>query len=300
MIVAVFGDLHGHFALAYRFLRHWEIESGRVADAILQVGDVNVFPDPARADRLTRKFAARDPAQLSFPRWQRGDDEAAMFLAPDAPEQTRIAAPMLFVKGNHDDYGYLERLAAGTASGAIPVDPWQRILYLPSGRMFELNAQDSVLRVAALGGIADPDGRGAGRPKPDHYTKDEVRRVAGLPGPVDVLLTHDAPWGSVFPAGGSRDVTELIALLAPAFHFCGHYHAPGTALTAPAPTRSYQLDAVRPDRASGRMRAGCFGILEWSGRPTNSRFAFVESPRLAQLARLPETPILREEGSVDI
>jgi Icc-related predicted phosphoesterase len=300
MIVAVFGDLHGHFALAYRLLRRWEIEQERRCDLILQVGDVNAFPDPARADRLTLKFAARDAEQLSFARWQQGAAEAAAYLAPDAPAETAIAAPLLFVKGNHDDYAYLEALAARQPGGAIAIDPWHRILYLPSGRLFELRTPDATLRVAALGGIADPDGRASEGPQPDHYTRAELLAVAGLPGPIDVLLTHDAPWGTVMPRAGSRDVTELIALLAPAFHFCGHYHEPGRALAVPAPTRSFQLDATKPATRTGEVRAGCFGILDWRGRAAGSRFAFVDAPRLAALARLPEKPVARSAGDVDV
>jgi Icc-related predicted phosphoesterase len=300
MIVAVFGDLHGHFALAYRLLRRWEIEHEQRCDLILQVGDVNAFPDPARADRLTLKFAAHDAEQLSFPRWQQGAAEAASFLAPDAPAETRIAAPLLFIKGNHDDYGYLAGLAARQETGAIAIDPWRRILYLPSGRLFELHAADATLRVAGLGGIADPDGRPGEGPKPDHYTRDELLALAGLPGPIDVLLTHDAPWGTVMPEGGSRDVSELIALLSPPFHFCGHYHEPGMALAVPGPTRSFQLDATKPERKSGRVRPGCFGILDWRGRPERSHFAFADAPRLAELARLPERPVARRAGEVDV
>jgi len=300
MNVAVFGDLHGHFALAYRLLRCWEIEQARRVDAILQVGDVNAFPDPARADRLTLKFAEKDAAQLSFPAWQTGSAEAAAYLAPDAPDETRIAAPLYFVKGNHDDYDYLAALAAGVETGAVAVDPWNRIRYLPSGRIATIEAGGSTLRVAALGGIADPDGHAGEGSKPDHYTHEEVHAVAGLAGPVDVLLTHDAPWGTLVPEGGSHDVTDLIRLHAPAFHFCGHYHETGTALAVPAPTQSYQLDATKPDRTTGRVRAGCFGILEWAGRAKGSRFGFVDTPRLAELARLPEPPITRAEGSVNI
>ncbi len=131
--------------------------------------------------------------------------------------------------------------------------------------------------VAALGGIADPDGGPAEGPKPDHYTRAELLALAGLPGPIDVLLTHDAPRDVLLPGAGSRDVAELIALRAPAFHFCGHYHESGRALPAPAPTRSFQLDTTRHDRRTGLVREGCFGILDWRGTIEGSRFDFVDT-----------------------
>lgn len=53
MTVAVFGDLHGYFDLAFRLLRYWQRQQGDVVDAVLQVGDFGAFPDPARAERAT-------------------------------------------------------------------------------------------------------------------------------------------------------------------------------------------------------------------------------------------------------
>src|SRR5262245_11559286 len=101
--IAVLGDLHGHFTLAYRVLKRWEREAGQTLDLVLQVVDLGAFPPPFKLDSATRRFAERDPDELGFAEYYEGSPEADEILGPDAPDERRIAADMVFIKGNHED-----------------------------------------------------------------------------------------------------------------------------------------------------------------------------------------------------
>jgi hypothetical protein len=119
--IAVLGDVHGHLTLALRLLRRWQDETGHELDLILQVGDLGAFPPPFRLDDATRRFADHDPDELGFVEYDEGGPEAAEVFGPDASPARAIAAPFWFIKGNHEDFAFLDDVGRN-ASEPVPVD----------------------------------------------------------------------------------------------------------------------------------------------------------------------------------
>lgn len=292
--VAVLGDVHGHLSLAYTILRRWERETSRALDAILQVGDMGAFPPPFRLDKATKRFAEKDPDELGFAAYHEGEPEAALFLGPAAPSARRVAADTVFIRGNHEDFVFLDEVARG-AAGPAAVDAFGRIAYLPSGVPLALTGRGVTLRVAGLGGVSLDGGHGYD-PVSEHYTAREVRALRALDG-VDVLLSHEpargsgAPLGPRFAERGSRDVAELLAALRPRYHFCGHWHEPGATLDAPEGVRSRVLHAVGFHKAS-RLNPRCMGVLTWRSADDHD-FEWIDGPWLAAYTRATWRDLMR-------
>ncbi|MBN1669661.1 MAG: hypothetical protein JXR37_01425 [Kiritimatiellae bacterium] len=66
-LICAMGDCHGLLADMYRIVEELEDEVGRRADLVLQIGDLGVWPDPARLDRATLKHGESG----EFRRWLR-------------------------------------------------------------------------------------------------------------------------------------------------------------------------------------------------------------------------------------
>jgi hypothetical protein len=285
--IAVLGDVHGHLTLAYRLLRRWERETGRTLDLILQVGDLGAFPPPFRLDRATKRFAESDPDELGFAGYYEGDPEAGAILGPDGPAEERIAADLVFIRGNHEDFEFLDEVAAG-ANAPVPVDAYQKILYLPNGGRLTFHRGSHRITIGGLGGIS-MDGRPGRDPVSEHYTASEVRKLRARGERIDVLVSHEPPEGAAdaihprYAGGGSRDVLDLIRELRPKYHFAGHYHEPGQALAVPGETQSYELNAVNFVRPH-RLNPGCIGILRWAGAD-ESAFTILDEPWLKEFTR---------------
>lgn len=285
--IAVLGDVHGHLTLVYRLLGRWQRETGRALDLILQVGDLGAFPPPFRLDRATKRFAESDPDELGFAAYHEGGPEADAFFGPDAPADQRISADLVFIRGNHEDFEFLDEAGAGS-DAPVPVDAYQKILYLPNGARFTFGRGPHRITIGGLGGISD-GGRPGRDPVSEHYTASEVRRLRSRGERVDVLLSHEPPHGAAaaihprYADGGSRDVLELLRELRPRYHFAGHYHEPGQPLAATGETQSYQLNAVNFGRPH-RLNPGCIGILRWAG-PEESTFALLDAPWLGEYTR---------------
>lgn len=271
LTIAVLGDLHGHIGLALRLLRRWEREHNRKIHFALQVGDFGVWPQPdLRLDEATRRFAERDPHEISFPDYTRPSDEATRFLAPGSDDF--LSCPVVFVKGNHEDFQYLAELESEHSTGAIPVDYFQRFWYLPNGRMLKLAAGERSVRVGALGGVE----RG---PEMAMFTPGEIRSLIGN-APIDILLAHDIYEDALVKGIGSRFIKDLVSGLQPRFLFAGHMHVDGQRLAAAGNTEAYILHEVG-FRHRGQLNAGCMGMLEVavSGE---TKFAFVSEPWQAE------------------
>lgn len=263
--LAVLGDVHGHLTLAYRVLRRWQDETGLALDLILQVGDMGAFPPPFRLDDATRRFSQHDPDELGFAIYYEGGPEAAEVLGPEADPARAIACETWFIKGNHEDFAFLDEVSAG-ATEPVPVDAFGAISYLPGGRVYDFACRDRTVRIAALGGICD-DGKPGRDPVSEFYTAHDVRALKRAS--FDILLSHEPPRGAAhvihprYADGGSPEVAELLRAQRPALHFCGHYHEPGQPLDAPDGVRSFELNAVTFLRAD-RLNPGCIAIVAWN------------------------------------
>jgi Icc-related predicted phosphoesterase len=256
--IAILGDLHGHITLAYRLLKRWEIEYNKVFSAIFQVGDLGAYPPPFRADKATMRFYEKDRDELSFVDYYQGSEEAAEILGDKALPARKISADMFFIKGNHEDFEYLNSLPQ---SGSC-VDSYGKIFYLESGMVHTIQAGEHELRVAALGGVSQ-DNQSSRTSGSAYYTRAEYRRLCGHGDGVDIFLTHDTPFDTVFENAGSQDILEYIRDYKPRLHFCGHYHEDGEELEVPGDTRSFLLNEVN-FRKPSRLNPGCIAILKIS------------------------------------
>jgi len=211
-----------------------------------------------------------------------GSPEADEILGPESGSRYRINAPLLFIKGNHEDFNFLEGLQ-GDKGLPVPVDKNQMIRFLRNGGIFEVDLGDGVkISVAALGGISK-DGMSGNDACTPFYTKSEVRKLRAAGRQVDILLTHDVPFDSYYEETGSRDIGDLLLDLEPVYHFCGHYHQPGEEIEVRPGTTSFLLNEVN-FRKRQVLNPGCFGILRWRNRADHS-FVLVDSEWLARFTR---------------
>ncbi len=283
--IAVLGDVHGHVTLAYRILQRWEREAGRKLDLILQVGDMGIFPPPFRLDRATMRFAEKDPDELGFVEYYEGSQEADDILSYDAPASSRMEADWIFVRGNHEDFIFLDEMKAAPGE-LVSVDAYGKILYLAEG-VCRYQIGKEVVTIGALGGISHR-GKPGQSARTLHYTKTEVRKLRAYGSGVDIFLSHEPPYGAAraihprYQHAGSEDVAQYIQEFAPTFHFCGHYHEACRALDVPGPTRSFVLHQVgflKPHR----LNPGCVGLL--CRREGLWDFAPLDEPWLAEFTR---------------
>jgi Calcineurin-like phosphoesterase len=219
MLVGFLGDIHGRIFLALAAAAMWQQQSGRLFELLLQVGDMGAYPDLNRVDPATDTYLALDPTEADFSRLIHADGKRAAALHW---LRTQFATPIYFIRGNHEDFTWLSQLQIEPATGTAPVDAFDLVHYVPDGSVQRFGD----LQIAFLGGeettTTDP-----GAIDQSAYT----RLMNHRPGTIDVLITHDAPYGvSIGYHGqvqGSEMITTLIEHLQPAFHIAGHYELNG-------------------------------------------------------------------------
>lgn len=277
MRIAFLGDVHGcvrHALGAAVMLR----ARRRVRlDAVIQVGDLGAYPSPERYDEPTRRFGQDHPAQSDFVRLL--DPEPA--FADGVRAALRQVPPVLFVSGNHEDHAWLAALHAAADAEVVPVDPLGAYRHVACGNVVEVAGQ----RVAFLGLIEAAD-------KMDLDPDACARLMAAAPGSVDVLVTHDGPYGMSRDrrgqVQGSAKLTRLIDHLQPPLHVSGHYHHPNGPRRY-GRTTSYALAQLVRPRASKwepesgnpeqRVTAGSVGLLDTE----TGAFEYVEDAWLADV-----------------
>jgi predicted phosphodiesterase len=211
MLICAAGDIHGAMDRLYQDVFAFEASLGARFDYVLHVGDFGIWPDPNRIDKATR----RHDGVGDFPAWLR--------------ESRGTPRPTLFIKGNHEDFVWLD---ARHDPEVLP-----GLIYLRNGRTRDIRDQaGDTIRVGGVGGCYGPSDyqrcsdtlQGYAK---RHYTADEIERLAGTGG-VDIVLTHDAPAGVRFERHrrGSSYVSEaagldvLLARVQPRVCFFGHHH----------------------------------------------------------------------------
>lgn len=255
---AVFGDVHGRVALMLTLALRWQRRTGRTLSAILQVGDMGAFPDHTRLDKATVRHAARDPDELGFLDFITDTHDSRTLLGPDT------APPIVFCRGNHEDFAYLERFRRPTA-----LDPWNKLWFIPDGCSMEVEG----LRIGGLGGAP---------PKPQVPGRGRRHRKANRRAPVDffglrprfraedaqrafpdeeldVLLTHAAPRRDEVP-WGCPELERLTERVVPRAHLFGHHHE----VVGPLPTVGGVLVGLDhlEFRRDGTLQEGAWGVLE--------------------------------------
>lgn len=280
--IAILGDLHGHITLAYCLLMRWEKEHGEKIDLILQVGDIGVYPFPERADKTTKRFAKKDPAELSFQDYYYGFPKGDEILGSSNDGSGSLNADMYFIKGNHDDFEFLDEMSHG-CNYPVTVDHYAKMHYMRSGLITGIYVRNIRLNVGALGGVSTRDGHPGKDPRSQFYTRAEVRELRAAGNELDIFLSHQAPLGTLNESGGSIDVLDFIDLYEPRYHFCGHHLVDGQELTVPGGTKSYIMSHVN-FRSGKLLNPGCVGILRWTDHD-NNEFHFLDEPWMKDFSR---------------
>ncbi|WP_433180786.1 metallophosphoesterase family protein [Actinoallomurus sp. CA-150999] len=276
MKIAFFGDVHGcvlhALGAAVMLARHRAVE----LDAVIQVGDLGAFPAPERWDESSHRFGADNPAQ--------GDFFRLLDPQPRLAGGVRLALqqipPFLFLSGNHEDHQWLAGLHNASAAAVTPVDPLGAYHHVTCGHITDVAGQ----RIAFLGKIECPDSMDFDH---DAYT----RLLTIEPGSVDILVTHDGPYGMSSWRGitqGSRKLSKLIERLQPRLHISGHYHHENGPRHYGA-TTSYALGQLvrpkvdirdsQPVNPRQQITPGSIGLLD----TRTYAFEYIHDPWLADI-----------------
>jgi Icc-related predicted phosphoesterase len=258
MLVGFVGDLHGRVFHAIAAVAIWQQVIGRRFDLLVQVGDLGTITrldclDPASDPHLTE-----DPAEADLARLLAADGDVARRLARIGQQ---IITPIRFIRGNHEDFAWLAGLPIDPQTCSAPADPFGIFRYVADGTVLEVGG----LRVGFLGGVEEEAGDAQIR-------QSAYRSLLELgPGVIDLLVTHEGPYGSSVgyhgDVHGSPLVSRLLDALQPAFHVAGHAHQ----LSGPrtfGPTTYLGLDGIaasprwHPD-ARG-LQPGSLGTLDTS------------------------------------
>ena len=202
MLIGFVGDVHGLVYHAIALVTTWQRKSGKKLDFVVQVGDMGAYPELDRVDEAGRRHIALDPAQGDFSRLLQADGLRGERLRAVRGE---LAAPIHFLRGNHEDFQYLSGLARDDSDGTGRVDEFDLFRYVPDGTVVRLGD----LRIAFLGGIE------TGEPGPRSIDTEAYELLMDLgPGSFDILVTHDPPYGVGIGyrgrVSGSRLITSLI------------------------------------------------------------------------------------------
>ena len=218
---AAVGDVHGHMHTMVGQVQGAAEKLGVEVEFVLQVGDF----EPHRDED--------DLATMCSPAKYRKLGEFADYHSGRA----RFPWPVHFIGGNHEPYGFLDRLQAGQVA--------ENCFFL--GRVGRTKIRG--LRVVALSGIerarcleGRPPIREIRSKRTKDYigfTEDEVLQAAHA-GPADVLLLHDWPQGVVREADahqfsfghragsietiGNASARFVVDELKPKWVLCGHMH----------------------------------------------------------------------------
>ncbi|WP_281424207.1 metallophosphoesterase family protein [Nonomuraea rhizosphaerae] len=277
MKIAFLGDVHGcvlhALGAAVVLRRRREIR----LDAVIQVGDLGAFPSSGRWDESSRRFGGDHPAQEDFFRLL----DPSPALADGVRSALGQIPSVLFVSGNHEDHDWLASLHDKASAEVVPVDPLGAYRHVACGNVVEVAGQ----RVAFLGLIEVPG-------KMDLDESAYARLMAAGPGDVDILVTHDGPYGMSHDrrgnVQGSPKLTALLEHLQPRLHVSGHYHHPNgprhygrttsyalAQLVRPKSTR-WEPEPVNPEQ---RVTAGSVGLLDTE----TGDFAYVRDDWLADV-----------------
>jgi hypothetical protein len=269
MNIAVFADLHGRLLLAFKLCARWQREMGEKIDLILQAGDLGVFPVQARLDAATIRYAERDPTELGFLQHFTGyDPEVEAVLA-------ETTCPLVFVRGNHEDHGWLDQQELQHPGRAIfPVDHYLRVYCLKTGIPWTFQHHQTQLRVLGIGRIGasslehhEPSGKYL-----QNYERQQLARL-DADTPFDVLLTHHSRTNFVvLQRGGSHilattglpEIEEWLYQGKPAYHFYGHYGGPPTVRQdLNGVTTSVKLADLHWHWSNMTLEYGSMGMLRW-------------------------------------
>ncbi|HVX43982.1 MAG TPA: metallophosphoesterase, partial [Mycobacteriales bacterium] len=231
MRIAFLGDVHGCVRHAVTAVRGLDV------DLAVQVGDLGAYPSYSELPDEDRAFIDGSPAQGDI----FGLLDGSLILE---------SVPILFITGNHDNAGWLDSLHS--TEKVVAIDASGIFRHVACGTVLDIDG----VRFGFLGGVEEPE-----------WGLDiDLDAAAGLAG-VDVLVTHDGPYGLAVWEGrtqGSAKLAGLIGRIQPRLHVHGHYHHRNGPRRY-GRTRSYglaQLVPPVPRNPDQRIAPGSIGILD--------------------------------------
>jgi len=193
----------------------WQRRTNQKFDLLVQVGDLGAYPEPDD-DLKKDKFVRQDETQLDFSRLLQAEGKLA--------DQVRYLrdhhiGPIYFIRGNHEDFDWLDQKSRYGVQGVVCVDPFHLYHYVTDGTVLKFGRTS----LAFLGGIQtkEPDRRS--------IAIEAHKQLGSLGiGEVDILVSHDAPYGVgtnyYGETQGSLLISDLVNRLQPRFVMAGHYH----------------------------------------------------------------------------
>jgi len=259
VLIAFVGDVHGRAFHALAALVTLQEQLETHFDFIVQVGDLG-FPDPERADVFSKRYLEADPAEGDLTRLLVATGSRAEALRR---MRGRLTGAMHFVRGNHEDVPWLNGLPVDAGARTAPADPFDLLRYVPDGSVLDISG----LRMAFLGGVEELPGDAA----IDRAAYGALLELG--PGSIDLLVTHEGPYGSSRgyrgDVLGSQLMTDLVTRLRPAFHVFGHAHQrlgpERLGETAYLGVDALVASAIWQPDARG-LKAGCLAVLDTETR----------------------------------
>jgi len=215
MLIGFIGDLHGRVFHAIAAVATWQRRIGRRFDLVVQVGDLGAITRLDNLDPASDPYRAADPSAADLARLLTATGDIAHLLSDIARDLSR---PIRFIRGNHDDLAWLASLPMDARTRTAPTDPFGIFQFVADGTVMEVEG----LRVAFLGGVEEEEGE-------PHIDLLAYRSLMELgPGVIDLLVTHEGPYGSSIGYNGDTHssplISRLLDALRPAFHVAGHAH----------------------------------------------------------------------------
>jgi hypothetical protein len=301
MNIAIFADLHGRIFLSFKLCARWQQETGEKIDLILQAGDMGIFPEKSRLDRATLKYSQIDPTELGFMHY---------FRQPQPEVQAvldQLSCNLVFVRGNHEDHGWLDDLEREATGPLFPVDAYKRLFCLKTGELYQFQTAGraetlNILGIGRIGPTAtaeDPTEAKYIQP----YEVEQLARVKSV-SPVEVLLTHDKAaierstephhalpdYALQFPRMihsdhlGMKEIREALHLYQPVYHFFGHIGGElHDFVDSNGLTHTYKLADLTWNRHDDQrdLQADSMGILRWKSS-TDHSFEVIRAPWLKE------------------
>ncbi|WP_282942171.1 metallophosphoesterase [Paenibacillus sp. RC67] len=254
MHIGFVGDIHGRVLHTQALLAAWQQKMNQKLDFIIQVGDLGAYPIPDEV-LMKEKYVREDPAELDFSRMLRAEGELAEWIVALRKNELN---PIHFIRGNHEDFDWLDSLGS-SAEQVVSVDPFNLFYYVKDGTIIHVND----MKIAFIGGIQTKEYRQKSI-DPNSYERLSQLR----PGEVDILVTHDAPYGIgisyLGETQGSIMISNLIETIQPKYAIGGHYHHMiGPKLFGNTIYLGLNvLVDLRKDGLLRRVQPGCLAILD--------------------------------------
>jgi len=213
MKIGFVGDVHGRMFHTLAVLATWQLKSNEKLDLIIQVGDLGAYPFPTQ-DMINSRFVLEDPTELDFSKFLNAKGilfENLLYI------KNEINTPIYFIRGNHEDFSWLNEISKNNK--ITNIDRLNLFHYVVDGTVMKINDSN----IAFLGGI-ETDRENDTSIKLTQYNKLFNYKEREI----DILVTHDAPYGiGVNFKGqvqGSKKISSLIKKIQPRYHIAGHYH----------------------------------------------------------------------------